>query len=45
MATVFDVAKYILEKKGEMNVWKLHKLCYYSQAWHYTRTGELFSAR
>ncbi|HJC25968.1 MAG TPA: DUF4065 domain-containing protein [Candidatus Eisenbergiella merdavium] len=33
MANVFDVAKYILEKKGSMSTWKLQKLCYYSQAW------------
>ena len=34
MATVFDVAKYILTKEGTMSTWKLQKLCYYSQAWH-----------
>jgi uncharacterized phage-associated protein len=33
MATVFDVAKYILEKQGVISVWKLQKLCYYAQAW------------
>ena len=33
MANVFDVAKYILEKKGQMSTWKLQKLCYYCQAW------------
>lgn len=33
MANVFDVAKYVLEKKGSMSTWKLHKLCYYAQAW------------
>ncbi|MBQ2743674.1 MAG: DUF4065 domain-containing protein [Oscillospiraceae bacterium] len=33
MANVFDVAKYILEKQGEMSTMKLQKLCYYSQAW------------
>lgn len=38
MVSVFDVAKYILEKKGRMSTWKLQKLCYYSQAWHYTWT-------
>jgi uncharacterized phage-associated protein len=32
MATVLDVAAYILEKKGEMTAWKLQKLVYYSQA-------------
>ena len=38
MVTVFDVAKYILEKQGKMSTWKLQKLCYYAQAWHYTWT-------
>lgn len=33
MATVFDVAKYILESKGSMTAMKLQKLAYYSQAW------------
>lgn len=33
MANVFDVAKYILTKNGTMSTMKLHKLCYYSQAW------------
>lgn len=33
MASVFDVAKYILEKTGSMSTMKLQKLCYYSQAW------------
>ena len=33
MATVFDVAKYILEKRGRTSTMKLQKLCYYSQAW------------
>ena len=31
--SVFDVAKYILEKKGRMSTWKLQKLVYYSEAW------------
>ncbi len=30
---VFDVAAYILEKKGSMSTMKLQKLVYYSQAW------------
>lgn len=34
MATVFDVAEYILKKHGPMTATKLQKLCYYSQAWH-----------
>jgi uncharacterized phage-associated protein len=31
--TVFDVARYILEKYGPMSAMKLQKLVYYSQAW------------
>jgi len=33
MASIFDVAKYILSKQSPMSTWKLQKLCYYSQAW------------
>ena len=33
MANVFDVAAYILEKKGEMITLKLQKLVYFAQAW------------
>lgn len=33
MATVYDVASYILNKKGSLPVMKLHKLLYYAQAW------------
>lgn len=33
MATVFDVASYILTSAGEMTAMKLQKLVYYSQAW------------
>ncbi len=33
MANVFDVAKYILTKKGKLSTMKLQKLCYYAQAW------------
>ena len=33
MASVLDVAAYILEKQGEMTTMKLQKLVYYSQAW------------
>lgn len=33
MATVHDVAAYILEKQGGMSTMKLQKLCYYSQGW------------
>lgn len=31
--SVFDVARYILEKTGEITTMKLQKLVYYSQAW------------
>jgi len=33
LPSVFDVAKYILEKQGPMSIGKLHKLLYYCQAW------------
>ena len=33
MTSVFDVAAYILRKKGPMTAMKLQKLVYYSQAW------------
>jgi uncharacterized phage-associated protein len=33
MASVHDVAAYILEKQAPMSTWKLQKLVYYSQAW------------
>ena len=33
MASVYDVAAYILSKTGELTTWKLQKLVYYSQAW------------
>ena len=33
MATVIDVAKYIVDQYGEMDTWKLQKLVYYCQAW------------
>ena len=33
MATVFDVAKYILDKTGTISAMKLQKLVYYAQAW------------
>lgn len=38
MATVFDVARYILTRLDEdgklpVTTWKLQKLVYYSQAW------------
>jgi uncharacterized phage-associated protein len=33
MASVFDVAQYILTKQETMTAMKLQKLCYYAQAW------------
>lgn len=33
MASIFDVATYILNKIGTISTMKLQKLCYYSQAW------------
>jgi uncharacterized phage-associated protein len=33
MATVFDVAAYILSKTGPITAMKLQKLLYYGQAW------------
>jgi uncharacterized phage-associated protein len=33
VATVFDVAAYILRRQGAMTAMKLQKLVYYSQAW------------
>lgn len=33
MASVFDVAQYILQKQGAMTAMKLQKLVYYCQAW------------
>ncbi len=32
-ASVFDVAQYILRRKGSMTAMKLQKLVYYAQAW------------
>jgi len=40
MASVFDVAKYVLEKQGQMSTLKLQKLCYYAQAWSLAWTEE-----
>lgn len=34
MATVHDVAAYILERQGPLSAMKLQKLLYYSQAWN-----------
>ncbi|MCL2913026.1 DUF4065 domain-containing protein [Shewanella corallii] len=41
----FDVAKYILDREGEMSAMKLQKLLYYCQAWSMVwDERELFSA-
>lgn len=46
MPSAHDVARYILEQKGEMDTWKLQKLVYYSQAWHLVWDSEpLFEER
>jgi uncharacterized phage-associated protein len=41
MATVHDVAAYILRKQGPMSAMKLQKLVYYAQAWHLVWTESL----
>lgn len=33
MVTIFDTARYILEKQGRLSTIKLQRLCFYSQAW------------
>lgn len=46
VVSVFDVAKYILEKMGTLSAMKLQKLVYYSQAWSLVWDDEpLFSER
>lgn len=40
MASVKDVAAYILQKHGPMTTMKLQKLCYYSQGWSLAWDGE-----
>lgn len=40
MATVHDVAAYVLERQGAMSTMKLQKLCYYSQGWSLAWDGE-----
>jgi uncharacterized phage-associated protein len=44
MATVHDIAAYIIGRTGPTSAMKLQKLVYYSQAWAVTRLGRpLFS--
>jgi hypothetical protein len=46
VASVHDVAGYILDELGEMTAMKLQKLCYYCQAWHLVWESEpLFDSR
>lgn len=46
MATVADIAAYIIKKQGRMSAMKLQKLVYYSQAWSLVWDDcPLFSAR
>jgi uncharacterized phage-associated protein len=33
MASVHDLAAYIIRTQGSMSPWRLQKLVYYSQAW------------
>lgn len=33
MVTIFDVARYILERQGRLSTIKLQRLCFYAQAW------------
>jgi len=46
VASVNDIAAYIVRKHGSMSTWKLQKLVFYSQAWHLVWEEEpLFPAR
>lgn len=40
MASIFDVARYILTKTGPIGIWKLQKLCYYAETWSLVWTDE-----
>ena len=40
MATIFEVAKYIVEKLGTMTTMKMQKLTYYCQAWSLAWDGK-----
>jgi uncharacterized phage-associated protein len=43
MAHVLDVARYILERQGQVTTLKLQKLVYYVQAWAIAKGDPLFS--
>jgi uncharacterized phage-associated protein len=46
MASVHDVAAYILSRQGRMTAMKLEKLVYYAKAWHFVWDSEsLFPQR
>lgn len=46
MASINDVAAYIIQKQGPITTWKLQKLVYYCQAWHLTWNEKpLFAAK
>jgi uncharacterized phage-associated protein len=46
VASVHDVAAYILKKTGSITTWKLQKLVYYCQAWSLVWDDKpLFAAR
>lgn len=46
MASVLDVAQYILRQRGSLDTMKLEKLCYYCQAWNLAwGFGKLFPER
>jgi uncharacterized phage-associated protein len=46
VASVHDVAAYVLQRTGSLSTMKLQKLCYYAQAWHLVWEDEpLFSER
>jgi uncharacterized phage-associated protein len=40
MASVHDVAAYILGRERNLSTMKLQKLCYYAQGWHLAWRGE-----
>jgi uncharacterized phage-associated protein len=40
LASVIDVATYILDRQGPMTTTKLQKLCYYAQGWSLAWDGE-----
>ena len=45
MASVRDVAQYVLSKTGKITTWKLQKLIYHAQAWRLVWDENLCSTR